>query len=225
MDYLLTFLEGVVTFLSPCLLPLLPVYVAFFAGGVRGDDQPDWKRTILCVLCFVFGFALLFTLMGAFAGAVGSLVVQHRRTLEFLCGVMLVVLGLNYLGVLNIGLLNSVRRPHASAHTSGPVGSVLLGVVFAVGWTPCVGTFLASALSLAASSASVTSGVGLLMCYSVGLGLPFVISAVLINQLENAFSWVKQHYVAINRVCGGLLVAEGFLMASGLLGALMGSFS
>ena len=248
MDFLLTFLEGVITFVSPCLLPLLPVYLAYFAGGAQGLGAGEGlasagdgasggdagsgsdagsgggtgsglRGTVVCSLCFVAGFALVFTLMGAGAGAVGSLLVRHRLALNVACGMVLVVLGLNYLGVLNIRVLNRTLRAGSAGASRGPLGSLLFGIVFAVGWSPCVGTFLASALSMAASSADAATGVLLLLSYSAGLGLPFVLSAVLVNQLEGAFAWVKRHYDAVNKVSGALLVLMGALMACGVFGA------
>ncbi len=220
MTYLLTFLEGVITFVSPCLLPLLPVYLAFFAGDVAPDETPNVRRTLVGSLCFVLGFATLFTLMGAFAGAVGTFLVQYRRVLDIVFGVALVVLGLNYMGVFHLSLFDRMQRANARP-SHGPMGMFVFGLAFALCWTPCVGAFLASALSLAATSASAVSGVGLLACFSAGLGLPFVLSSVLIDQLKGAFAWVKKHYTLVNRVCGGLLVAEGVLMATGLLGSWM----
>ena len=214
MDYLLTFLEGIVTFASPCLLPLLPVYLAFFAGG----SVRSLRKTVVCAFGFVLGFSVVFALLGAGAGAVGALLVKYRLVVNVVCGVVMVLLGLNYLGALNISLVNKTLRRGPAPNSRGFAGSLLFGVVFAVGWSPCVGTFLASALGLAASSANAIEGVGLLLCYSAGLGLPFVLSAVLINQLEGAFAWVKRHYDIINKVCGALLIAEGVLMACGLLG-------
>lgn len=219
MDYLLTFLEGIVTFASPCLLPLLPVYLAYFAGGVQEDAVGDTRRVVVCSLGFVLGFSMVFVALGAFAGALGSLLVRYGRVTDVVCGAVLVVLGLNYAGVLCVPLLDRTLRPNATMVPRGFGSSVLLGLVFAIGWSPCVGTFLASALSLAASSASMVSGVTLLLCYSVGLGVPFVLSAVLLNRLEAAFDWTKRHYGVINRVCGVLLVVMGVLMATGLLGS------
>lgn len=218
MDALVTFFEGVITFVSPCLLPLLPLYVAYFAGGADRQAQGGTRRTVVCAVGFVLGFGLLFTLMGAFAGLVGGLLLRYQRVLNVICGLVIVVLGLNYLGVLSIGALNRTSRMDAKVMPRNFGTSALFGMVFAIGWSPCVGTFLASALSMAASSASVLTGVGLLACYSLGLGLPFVVCAVLIDQLEGAFDWIKRHYDAVNRVSGVLLVALGVLMATGLLG-------
>ena len=220
MGYLAAFLEGIVTFISPCLLPLLPVYLAFFAGGEGGATGGSTARTVRSALCFVLGFAVPFTLMGAFAGTMGSLLLRYQRVLEVLCGCVVVVLGLNYLGVLHIGLFEQASGMRASKRR-GPLGALLLGMTFAVGWTPCVGTFLASALSLAATSGSTMAGVAMLLCFSLGLGVPFVLSAVLIDQLEGTISWIKAHYELVNRICGILLVAVGVLMATGLFGAWM----
>lgn len=220
MSYVLTFLEGIVTFISPCLLPLLPVYLAYVAGGARPEEEGGVTKTLVGALCFVLGFATLFALMGAFAGTLGSVLLRYRTALDIACGAVLVVLGLGYLGVVHISLFDQTRQAGA-VPARGPLQSFLFGVTFALCWTPCVGTFLASALSLAASSASTLAGVGLLLSFSAGLGLPFVISAVLIDQLEGAFAWVKQYYETINKVCGVLLVASGVLVATGLLGSWM----
>lgn len=217
MDYVVTFLEGVITFVSPCLLPMLPLYVAYFAGGAEpgGPGQP--RRTLVCALGFVLGFGLLFTVMGAFAGSVGALFLRHQRMLDVLCGLLMMLLGVNYLGILRVPVLQRTWRPSVSVMPRTFASSMLFGMVFAIGWSPCVGTFLASALSLAASSADLATGIGLLLCYSAGLGLPFVLSALLINQLEGAFVWIKRHYDAVNKVSGALLVAIGLLMITGTM--------
>lgn len=222
MSYVLTFLEGIVTFISPCLLPLLPVYIAYVAGGTRPEEGRGVARVLVGAVCFVLGFATLFSLMGAFAGTLGSLLLRYRTMLDLVCGAVLVVLGLGYLGVVHISLFDQTRQARA-VPVRGPVQSFVFGVTFALCWTPCVGTFLASALSLAASSGSTLAGVGLLLSFSAGLGLPFVISAVLVDQLEGAFTWVKQHYETINKACGVLLVVSGVLVATGLMGSWMTS--
>lgn len=226
MDYVAAFLEGVITFVSPCLLPLLPVYLAFFAGGAGGEREDGSKaHTLARALGFVLGFCIPFTLMGAFAGAVGSLLVAWRRPLELICGLVVVALGLSYLGVLPAAPFAGAVRMGKGASRPGVIGAVAFGLAFAVAWTPCVGTFLASALSLAASSASALHGIAMLACYSVGLGVPFVLAALLVDQLEGAFAWVKGHYDVVNRVSGALLVVVGLLMACGLLGTWMSLLS
>ena len=220
MDYLITFLEGIVTFVSPCLLPMLPLYVAYFAGDARraAARADETRRTLFNALGFVVGFTLLFATMGALAGVAGSFFADNQRLLEIVGGIVVIVFGLNYLGALRIPLLQRTLKPQSDIVPRGFATSVAFGMVFAIGWTPCVGAFLGSALALAASSADTLHGVGLLVSYSLGLGVPFVISAVLVRQLEGAFQWVKGHYDIIDKVSGGLLVVVGVLMATGALG-------
>ncbi|MBQ9022052.1 MAG: sulfite exporter TauE/SafE family protein [Eggerthellaceae bacterium] len=238
MTYLITFLEGVVTFISPCLLPLLPVYIAYFAGGVQANNKgtassssssassssassaatSNLTHTIVSALGFVFGFSLLFTLMGAFAGSIGSFFTANQGVLNVVCGLIVIFFGLHFMGLIKIEALQKTLRPNVNRPPRGFFSSALFGMVFAIGWTPCVGAFLGSALSLAASTGSTLQGVLLLLCYSLGLGLPFVLAAVLIDRLEGAFNWVKQHYTLVNRVCGALLIIVGILMASGQMG-------
>ena len=220
MGYLAAFLEGIVTFISPCLLPLLPVYLAFFAGGEGHEAGGSTARTVRSALFFVLGFAVPFTILGAFAGTMGSLLLRYQRVLEVVCGCLVVVLGLNYLGVLRIGLFERAAGARGGQRR-GPLGALILGMTFAIGWTPCVGTFLASALSLAATSGSTMVGIAMLLCFSAGLGVPFVLSAVLVDQLEGTITWIKAHYELVNRVCGLLLVVMGVLMAAGLFGTWM----
>ena len=223
MDLAVTFLEGVVTFVSPCLLPMLPVYVAFFAGGAQGSSSQgnQMRRTVICALGFIAGFTLLFTALGALAGSLGSLALQHQAVLNAVCGIIVIALGLNYLGVFSIPLLERTLKPRSEVIPRGFGSSLLFGMVFAIGWTPCVGAFLGSALSMAAASGTTITGVLLLVSYSLGLGLPFFLAALLIDQLESAFTWVKKHYGIINKVCGALLVIVGALMATGALGTWM----
>ena len=226
MEYVVTFLEGVITFVSPCLLPMIPLYVAYFAGGSRDDTRGNSRHALVCALCFVLGFGVVFTALGAGAGTLGSLLVSYRRVLDVVCGTIVVALGLGYLGALRLPMMsNGALVAKARVVPRTPWLAFLFGVVFAVGWTPCVGTFLASALSLAATSGSAGKGIGLLLCYTAGLGLPFVISALLIDQLEGAFGWMRSHYRTIELASGWLLVAIGLLMASGLLGALLGALA
>lgn len=220
MTYLVTFLEGVITFISPCLLPLLPVYIAYFAGGVAAKPgaQSSIGHTLLSALGFVAGFTLLFTLMGAFAGSVGGFFSTNQAVLNLVCGSIVIFFGLHFAGIVNIPVLQKTLRLKAERAPRGFFSSALFGVVFAIGWTPCVGAFLASALALAASTASTVEGVLLLVCYSLGLGIPFLLTALLIDQLEGAFAWVKQHYQVINVASGILLIVVGILMATGQMG-------
>ena len=213
MQYLISFLEGIVTFISPCLLPMLPVYVTYFAGG----GQRTARRTLGCAAGFVLGFTVLFVAMGALAGTVGSFLTRWQTAVNIVCGLVVVVFGLDFLGVLRLDLFRGQRR---AAQTSDLnfFSSFLFGVVFSVGWTPCVGAFLGSALMLASQQGHAVEGMLMLLCYSLGLGVPFLFSAVLIDRLKTTFDWIKRHYGVINRVCGCLLVVIGLLMATGLLG-------
>ncbi len=216
MQYLISFLEGIITFISPCLLPMLPLYISYFAGG----GERDTKKTVRCALGFILGFTLVFIAMGALAGSLGSFVMTHQKIVNLICGVIVIVFGLNYLGVIKANLF---RGGHKSADVSNMTfGSALIfGVIFSIGWTPCVGAFLGSALILASTQGQVLTGMLMLLAYSLGLGIPFLISAVLIDQLKTAFDWIKQNYAVINTVCGGFLILVGVMMATGTLGRLL----
>lgn len=213
MEFLISFLEGIITFVSPCLLPMLPIYVTYFAAGKELRTAVVLRNA----LGFVLGFTILFVAMGALAGTLGSFFVEYRTVFNIVCGVIVVIFGLYFLGFIRIDLFKGIN----ASVTKGQLGffsSLLFGMVFSVGWTPCVGAFLGSALALASQQGSTLAGVLMLLCYSAGLGLPFVASAVLIDKLKGAFDAIKRHYGIITKVCGWLLVAIGVLMATGLLG-------
>ncbi len=213
LQYLVAFLEGIITFISPCLLPMLPIYVSYFAGG----GERSRKKTLLGSLGFVLGFTSVFVVLGALAGTLGSLVSRYQTVVNIVCGAIVILFGLNFIGVLKLNLFRGGRRAIASEN-GGFFSSVLFGVVFSVGWTPCVGAFLGSALMLVAQQGHVVEGMLMLLCYSVGLGIPFVISAVLIDRLKSAFDFIKKHYKVINIISGSFLIVIGVLMATGLLG-------
>ena len=216
MQYLISFLEGVITFISPCLLPMLPIYISYFAGG----GERTTGRTLKCASGFVLGFTLVFVAMGALAGTVGSFLQRYQMMVNLVCGAIVILFGLNFLGVVKWNLFGGSKIQTNTANMT--FGSALVfGVVFSIGWTPCVGVFLGSALVLASQQGSALVGIGMLLCYSAGLGIPFLISAVLIDQLKNAIGWIKRNYTVINRVCGVLLIAVGVLMATGLLNRLL----
>jgi len=212
MQYFVSFLEGVITFISPCLLPMIPIYVSYFAGGGERSE----KKTLVNALGFVLGFTALFVAMGALAGTVGSFFVQHRTVVNIVCGLAVIFFGLNYLGVFKINIFRGSRE--VNTQDMGFFSAVIFGVIFSVGWTPCVGAFLGSALMLASQQGQALAGMMMLLAYSVGLGIPFVISALLIDRLKGAFNFIKRNYKVINTVCGLLLIAIGVLMATGLLG-------
>lgn len=220
MQYLVSFLEGVITFISPCLLPMLPIYISYFAGG----GERTVKRTLKGALGFVMGFTLVFVAMGALAGTVGSFLARYQTAVNILCGAVVILFGLNYLGILKFNLFRG-RGHDLDTDDMGFFSALLFGVIFSVGWTPCVGAFLGSALMLASQQGSVVQGTVMLLCYSAGLGVPFLLSAVLIDQLKGAFNWVKTHYDIINKVCGIALILVGAAMATGTLGRLLNILS
>lgn len=216
MQYFISFLEGIITFISPCLLPMLPVYVSYFAGG--GEQKTG--RTVRNALGFVLGFTLVFVAMGALAGTVGSFFTSHSQALNVVCGLVVIFFGLHFLGLLKLNLFRGMKGS-IQKRDLGFFSAMLFGVVFSVGWTPCVGAFLGSALMLASQQGKALIGVGMLLCYSLGLGIPFVVSAVLIDKLKGTFDFIKRNYGVINRVCGGFLLVVGILMLTGTLGKLL----
>lgn len=220
MQYAIAFLEGIITFISPCLLPMLPIYISYFAGG--GDLGT--KKTMTGALGFVSGFTLVFVIMGALAGSAGQLLAEHRTIVNIVSGGIVVLFGLNYLGLFNINIFKGTGR-RSEVKEPGFLSSIVFGMVFSVGWTPCVGAFLGSALMLATQQGHVGEGMLMLFIYSLGLGMPFIISAVLIDHLKTAFDAIKKNYKVINRVCGIILIAIGILMASGMLGRLLTAVS
>jgi len=220
MRYLILFLEGMMTFVSPCLLPMLPVYVSFFAAG-----ETNKKRTLVNALGFVLGFTLVFVALGAFAGTAGRLLRRYSLWANIVTGLIVVVLGFNFMGILKIGFLNRVGHRSANTKDLRFFSSLLFGLTFSIGWTPCVGAFLGAALALASERGSMIEGVMMLLVYSVGLGLPFVFSAVLLDMLKGALDFIKRHTRAINMVSGALLVILGLLMATGLMERLLGILS
>ncbi len=214
MQYVICFLEGIITFISPCLLPMLPIYVSYFAGG---GEQTSTKRTLRGALGFVLGFTVVFIAMGALAGTLGGLILRHRTLLNIITGLVVVLFGLSFLGLFRLNVFKGIQSPLAGK-ASGFFPALLFGMVFSIGWTPCVGAFLGSALMLAASEGQTLKGIFMLLCYSMGLGIPFVASALLIDKLKGAFGFIKKHYKVINTVCGVLLIAVGILMMTGLFG-------
>ena len=220
MQYLIAFLEGIITFISPCLLPMLPIYISYFAGGgVRTTG-----KTLRGAIGFVTGFTLVFMAMGSLAGTVGSFLREYQMAVDIISGLIVIVFGLNFMGIFK---LNLFRGGHKAVNTGnmGFFSALLFGVIFSIGWTPCVGAFLGSALMLASQQAHAMEGMLMLLVYSLGLGIPFILSAVLIDYLKTAFNWIKKNYKIINTASGALLVLIGILMATGTLGKMLNFLS
>ena len=216
MQYFISFLEGIITFISPCLLPMLPIYISYFAGG----GESNTKRTLGNALGFVLGFTIVFTLMGALAGSLGSFFIKYQTVVNMVSGGIVIIFGLTFLDVIKIKLFKGING-NVDTENMGFFSALLFGMVFSVGWTPCVGAFLGSALLLASTQAHMVKGVLMLLCYSMGLGIPFVMSAVLIDKLKGAFHFIKSNYRVINVICGIFLIVVGISMATGLLGRLL----
>lgn len=219
MQYFISFLEGIITFVSPCLLPMLPIYISYFAGG----KEKDTKRVIKNSIGFILGFTVVFVLLGALAGTLGSLLNEYKTVVNIVTGLIVIFFGLNFLGVFKLNIFKGIKS--ANTDHLGFFSSFLFGVVFSIGWTPCVGAFLGSALMMATSQGSIAQGVFMLLLYSLGLGIPFFISAILIDKLKSTFNFIKKHYNIINTVSGILLVAVGVLMTTGLLGKFLNLLS
>lgn len=226
MQYFISFLEGIITFISPCLLPMLPIYISYFAGNTSnsGTEKSDKWKALRNSLGFVLGFTIVFILLGALAGTIGSFLTKYQTWVNIITGLIVVIFGLNFLGLININIFKGVRKNTATTNM-GFISSVIFGVIFSIGWTPCVGAFLGSALMLASMQGHTTTGIIMLLCYSLGLGIPFIISALLIDKLKSTFNLIKQHYTIINTICGIFLIIIGCLMATGILGKLLSLLS
>lgn len=216
MQYLISFLEGIITFISPCLLPMLPIYVSYFAGG----DTKNTKKALTTALGFVFGFTIVFIALGALAGTLGSFLKEYQTAVNMISGLIVILFGLNYLGILKLNLFQGNRK-NINTDNMDFFSAVLFGIIFSIGWTPCVGAFLGSALMLASQQGQVFTGMLMLLAYSLGLGIPFIISAVLIQKLKTTFDFIKRNYKIINIVSGVFLILVGIMMATGTLGRLL----
>lgn len=221
MQYIISFLEGIISFISPCLLPMLPIYVTYFAAG---NDRGRGKTTLKNALGFVLGFTLVFVALGLFFGTLGIFLQNYSAVVNIVLGTVVVLFGLGFMGVIKpIFGMNGVKS--ADTGNLSFFKAVMFGMIFSVSWTPCVGAFLGSALAMASVSGSALQGTVMLLCFSAGLGIPFLLSALLIDKLETAFDFIKRNYKVINFVCGLLLVVIGILMMTGLLGRFFDLFS
>lgn len=217
MEFVITFLEGFISFISPCMLPMLPLYISYFAGGA--DKK---HKVFLRAFSFILGFTVVFSLLGLFAGTLGAFLKEYKTVVNIVGGLLIVVFGLSYLEVIKLPFFKGMQ----SGRTANTVVSAFLfGIIYSVSLTPCIGAFLGSALALAGTSGTAVKGVLLLVTYSLGLGAPFLLSALLIEKLNTAFTFIKKHYRVINIVCCCFLILVGILMACGLMDAITAVFS
>ena len=206
MEALLVFVEGFLAFISPCVLPMLPVYLIYLAGKKGQDDR---RTLILNTLCFILGFTIIFVAMGATASGIGSLLVSHRLLVQQISGVIIIVFGLHYMGILRIGFLNTDKRFSAKLDNLTALSSVVFGMAFSLGWTPCIGPFLGAALTKAANQNTIAEGMLLLFIFSLGLGVPFFLAAVAMEKLKSVFDFMKRNLRRITFVAGILLIVVG----------------
>ena len=214
----LAILAGLVSFLSPCILPLVPGYLGYVGGVTGADGQPDRRRLVAGVLLFILGFTLVFTLTNAAFGALGFWLVRYSDLIIRISGVLVISLGLVFIGQFTF--LQRTIKPGWAPRT-GLAGAPLLGIVFGLGWTPCLGPTLATITAMSLSSGSAVQGVVLGVAYSLGLGIPFVLIALGFGWAATTVAWVKKHIRVVNIVGGAILVVIGILMVSGLWSLLM----
>ena len=217
MQYLIIFLEGIISFISPCMLPMLPLYISYFVGNA--DKR---HHVLLRALGFMLGFTAVFTALGLFAGTLGAFLMKYQTVVNIVGGIIVILFGLSYLEVIHLPFFKGMT---CGTKISSIFSAFLFGMVYSVSLTPCVGAFLGSALMLASTAGGAVKGALLLLTYSLGLGVPFLLSAVLIDRLNTAFRWIKRHYRAINLLCGGFLIVVGILMTLGLMNTVMAVFS
>jgi len=218
----LVFGAGVLSFLSPCVLPLVPPYLTYMSGASFDQLREDgttagvlWRRSVFTSVFFILGFSLVFITLGATATAFGAAFRQALPVLTPIAGLAIIAMGLHFLGVYRIGLLDRQLRHQGPGLASGPIGGFLLGLAFAIGWTPCIGPVLGAILSVAASQQTAWDGAGLLGIYSLGLGVPFLLAGIAIGPFLTFFHTFKKHLGTVEKVMGGLLVVTGLLFLSG----------
>lgn len=214
--YLGVALAGLVSFLSPCVLPLVPPYLGYLGGATfeelsreKGPERAVWRRIVLASIFFVAGFSTVFIALGASASLAGQLIQTWRAELSMLAGVVIILFGLHFLGLLRIPFLLSEKRYHHANEGASFAGAYVMGLAFAFGWTPCIGPILATVLAIAANEASLGAGVRLLAVYSLGLGIPFVLAAVAIRPFLSFLARFRRHLGVMEKIMGALLVLTG----------------
>ncbi|WP_425314297.1 cytochrome c biogenesis CcdA family protein [Ruminiclostridium herbifermentans] len=220
ISYFMTFLEGILTFISPCILPMLPIYFVYLAGESQKSEKskPSSKnRLLINSIGFVIGFTIVFTVLGATVTSLGQFLANNKSLLEKISGLVMIVFGLNFAGILKINLLNKEKRFDFNFDSLRFLSSIVFGMVFSFGWTPCLGAFLGSALALASNSDTIIQGMLLLFIYSIGLGIPFILTSILFDKVKGAFRHIQKHTRTISIISGILLIIAGVLVFTGTL--------
>ncbi len=208
MEYLFTFIEGIASFISPCLLPMLPIYISYFAG----KDDKNIGKTLINSCGFVLGFTSTFILLAIFASKLGIIISENINYIKFIFGVIIIILGLNYMGIFKINFLNKTKIKKINTKNLNFIKSYIFGFLFSISWTPCIGTFLSSALLMVAKQQEIAKGIILMILYSLGLGIPFVISSILIEKLKDVFDIIKRNYSIVKKISGIILIFMGIYM-------------
>ena len=233
MDYVLTFIEGVASFISPCMLPMIPIYLSYFIGenngiSTRDNNEEDNneednneednkknkinKNVVINSIGFVIGFTALFIILGVFTNSSGNILTKYVKYIKIIFGILIIIFGLNYMEILKINFFNRTNMKSINKNNFNFFKSILFGILFSCSWTPCIGTFLSSALLLVAQTESMIKGIVLMFIYSIGIGIPFIISAIFIDKLKNVFNFIKSHYNVIKKISGIILIIAGIYM-------------
>lgn len=220
------FLAGLLSFVSPCVLPIVPPYLCYLAGvsveELKGEaaTAETSRRVLYSSIAFVFGFAVVFVALGATASVVGKSIAQHFDTLSIIAGIIIIIMGLHFLGVFRIGLLYREARVQVDSKPAGLVGAFVMGLAFAFGWTPCVGPVLAAILFVAGSSDTIWNGAGLLFVYAMGLGIPFILAGAFAGRFLKWAGNFRKHMGTVEKIMGGFLVLTGILFVTGQMSAI-----
>ncbi len=217
----LVFTEGILSFISPCIFPMLPVYLMYLGGNA--EEKKNNKRLLLNTLGFIAGFTTVFVVLGATASAIGQLLREYQELLQRVSGIIMIIFGLHFMGVLKLKLLNRTSIRSVNTHNLKFFTSMIFGLAFSFGWTPCLGPFLGSALLLASQTATLYEGV--LLLFSLGLGIPFLVMTMLFPRLKFLNDFIRKHMETVKKVSGVLLILIGLLLALDLFGYYQGIFS
>ena len=207
MVCLFTFLEGIASFISPCVLPLLPIYVSYFTG-----EDKNKNKAIANSIAFVLGFSIVFIILAILANRVGSAATPYMKYIKIFFGVLVIILGLNYMEILKFDLFSKIKKFNVNVKNLNIIRAFIFGILFSISMTPCVGTFLSSALLLIASKESMIEGIILIILYCIGLGIPFIISTILIDKLKSTFNFIKKNYKIVRIISGIILIIMGIYL-------------
>ena len=208
MEFLFTFIEGIASFVSPCLLPMIPIYISYFAG----KDEEKTSKALINSCGFVLGFTTIFIVLAIFASKLGIILSENIKYIKIVFGIIIIILGLNYMDILNIKFLNKTSFKKFDNKNLNFIKAFAFGCLFSISWTPCIGTFLSSALLMVAKQQEMAKGILLMLVYSIGLGIPFIISTLLIEKLKEVFNFIKKNYNIVKKISGAILILMGFYM-------------